>query len=149
MFSWDSYKYGTSDSNFTKYNSTDGKTQLDNDDDDVYLATNGVQRMPTQAELQELYEETNNRFITLPNGVKGMVFENKSDPTKAIFIPLTGFCSIDSLINDDTEAYLWSSTRYADASFAYRLYFDSSKISIYQRARMQGLSVRGVSNPND
>lgn len=52
-FTWDDYKFGT-ESNLTKYNDTDGKTVLDSEDDAVSV-TSVKFRMPTEAEMEELW----------------------------------------------------------------------------------------------
>ena len=52
-FTWDDYKFGT-ESNLTKYNETDGKTVLDSEDDAVSI-TSAKFRMPTEAEMEELF----------------------------------------------------------------------------------------------
>ena len=63
-FSWNDYKYGTSFSNFTKYNSTDGKTVLDLEDDAAHVNMGGDWHMPNRAQCIELFKETKNGFVT-------------------------------------------------------------------------------------
>ena len=62
-FSWDDYKYGTSD-NITKYNTTDGKTMLDLEDDAAHVSMGGDWHMPNGAQCIELFKETKNGFVT-------------------------------------------------------------------------------------
>ena len=64
QFSWDDYKYGTSSSNFTEYNSTDGKTVLDLEDDAAHVNWGGDWHMPNRAQCLELLMETKNGFVT-------------------------------------------------------------------------------------
>ena len=63
-FSWSDYKYGTSSSNLTKYNSTDNKTHLDLTDDAAAVNMGGDWHMPNMAQCFELFNETKNGFVT-------------------------------------------------------------------------------------
>ena len=63
-FSWSDYKYGVSTENLTKYNSTDGKTVLDLEDDAAAVNMGGDWHMPNMAQCLELFKETKNGFVT-------------------------------------------------------------------------------------
>ena len=64
-FSWSDYTL-TEDSGSTmsKYNSTDGKTTLDFEDDAVRANWGGDWHMPTNEQIIELFNETKNGFVT-------------------------------------------------------------------------------------
>ena len=56
-FTLNNYKYyNTNTSAYTKYNSTDGKTQLDLEDDAARAIMGGLWRMPTLSDWQELIQ---------------------------------------------------------------------------------------------
>lgn len=65
-FSWNDYKFNPSgdESTFTKYNSTDGKTVLDLEDDAASVNWGGDWHMPNRAQCIELFKETKNGFVT-------------------------------------------------------------------------------------
>ena len=141
-FNWSSYKYGTSD-NLTKYNATDGKMELDLEDDAAYVNTEGVQKMPTQAQIRELFNDTNHTWTTV-NGVNGRRFSSKQDSSKYIFIPASGYCYGSSVSDVGSGGYLWSSSRYSNPASAYYLHFDSGYARVYYLSRSIGRAVRGV-----
>ncbi len=53
-YTWDAYKYGSSKKNITKYNTADGKTTLEADDDAATANWGEACRMPTSLEYKEL-----------------------------------------------------------------------------------------------
>lgn len=64
-FSWDDYKWADeSDALMTKYNSTDGKTLLEAEDDAAHVSMGGDWHMPTYEQCVELFKETKNGFVT-------------------------------------------------------------------------------------
>ena len=63
-FNWSDYKYGTSSSNLTKYNTTDNKTHLELTDDAAHVNWGGDWHMPNRAQCLELLKETKNGFVT-------------------------------------------------------------------------------------
>ena len=86
-YSWANYKWGTS-SNLIKYNTTDGKTILDLEDDAAYVNWGGAWRMPTDEEFTELREKCTWTWTT-QDGVKGYKITGPSG--NSIFIPAAGF----------------------------------------------------------
>lgn len=60
MFGWGDYKWNPSGngSTFTKYNSTDGKSTLDPEDDAAHVNMGGTWKMPTMEQVIELFKET-------------------------------------------------------------------------------------------
>ncbi len=95
-FKWDDYKYcsgaGTENSAMTKYNSTDGKTVLDIEDDAARANMGGYWRMPTAAEFQSLSAAVNTAYTTnyKNSGVGGFVLTDKTDSSKVLFFPAAG-----------------------------------------------------------
>lgn len=143
QFNWDGYKYG-SWNEFTKYNKSDKKLILDNEDDPVFVATKGVFKLPTKEQLQELIDHTNHEWTTI-DGVKGMRFVNKNDDTKYIFIPGAGHCfdSIRGIIGSWGD--VWSSSRDGSGLYnAWYMYFNAGHVDVNEASRCLGFTVRGV-----
>ena len=97
--SWRTYKHcnGSFDT-LTKYNifplfgeKPDDKTKLDSEDDAAKAHMGGDWRMPTQTEIQELLENTENEWVEDFNGsgVNGRKFSSKINGN-SIFIPAAG-----------------------------------------------------------
>ena len=147
-FSWDTYKYGTSWNNMTKYDNIDGKTTLGNEDDPVYVPSGGQYKSPTKEQLQELMNNTDHQWVRLANGVNGMKFVNRSDDTKYIFIPAAG-CCYDLYHNGvGSWGYVWSSSRRpSNPGNAWYMYFNSGVVNVYNGSRCNGFNVRGVMAP--
>ena len=143
-FNWDNYKWGMFD-NLTKYNSSDGKLVLDNDDDPVYVASSGQYKSPTQDQLQELIDNTDHQWVRLANGVNGMKFINKNDDTKYIFIPAAGYCYDSGYSGVGSWGCVWSSSRDSGyPSYAWGMGFYSGDVNMGYDNRCYGYSVRGV-----
>lgn len=140
-----SYKYYDGTINkITKYTSTDGKTTLEPEDDATTQIMGGKWRMPTQTECQELLDYTTNEWTTI-NGVNGMKFTSKTDTSKYIFIPASGYRLGSSFKYQPNVGYLWSSSLTTN----FRENADSLHVqSILSKAkndpREYGLPVRGV-----
>lgn len=150
-FSWDVYKYGDG-SDFTKYNATDGKTILDLEDDAVHVEMGGDWHMPTSAQMEELFSETNHEWIKNYQGsnINGRLFTSKIDSTKSIFIPASGYRWGDSVYHRGSNANLWSSsllTGYFNDSWG--LYFDSGDYGMGDGSRYNGFCLRGVIKKNN
>ena len=105
----------------------------------------GTWRMPTQAELQSLKANTNYTWETNFNGsgVNGGKFTDKTDSSKYIFIPATGYYEEGALSDASSFGYFWSSTPNGGYS-AYFLYFLDGNSYVSSQGRYYGLSVRGV-----
>ena len=104
-------------------------------------------RMPTQTECQELYNNTNHKWITNYNGtgINGRKFISKTDTSKYIFIPAAGGCDNGSVNNVGGNGNVWSSS--LDASrpgYAWYLFFGSGGCHMGDYSRYSGWSVRGV-----
>lgn len=116
-YSWETYKYGSSSHNLTKYNVeasrgiVDNKTVLDPEDDAVYQATNGVAHMPTKEQCQELLDGTTNEWIEnyQSSGVNGSLLTSKFNGN-SIFIPAAGHASRDSVYGIGNTYYVWAAS---------------------------------------
>ena len=152
--SWESYKYcNWSYDTLTKYNTfplfgekPDDKTKLDSEDDAATQIMDGDWRMPTQTEIQELLENTENEWVEDYNGsgVNGRKFISKNNGN-SIFIPAAGICRDGSLDYVGSSGGVWSSSLKDDyPNLAWYLYFNSGDCYIYGSRRCIGRSVRGV-----
>ena len=152
-YSWDSYKYGTSSSNLTKYNSSDGKTTLDSEDDAAYVNWGDSCRMPTIDEFGELLNSDNCTWTwaTHENSdgfIRGYEVTSVKNGS-SIFLPAAGYRDDVDLDEHGSLGHYWSSTlnaRYSD--WACYLYFDSSRHpqESYDD-RCIGCTVRPVAKP--
>ncbi len=117
--------------------------------DAAYKATEGIARMPTQPEFQELYDNTNKSWTTI-NSVNGMKFTSKTDTSKYIFIPAAGSRSGSSAPVQGNYGWAWSSSLYTvSRDRAFHLDFGADAENFYPDAdslRYEGLSVRPVKN---
>lgn len=152
-FGWADYKYGNGTSSpgntgMTKYNSTDGKTVLDAEDDAVTADWGGSWRMPTTEEYVALGNAVNTAWTTdyQGSGVAGLVCTDKTDSSKVLFFPACGFCSNGSVIGVGSNGHYWSSSLYSSGvQYAYNLYFDDGLVYWQDiDSRFLGFLVRGV-----
>jgi len=147
QFAWADYKFSIdgSESNFSEYNSIDGKTTLELVDDAAYVSDNTC-RMPTSGECQELIDNTTSAWTTV-NGVSGMTFTSKlyGYTDKSIFIPAAGRVLNGSLGSVGSYGSIWSSSLYSDLlNYARRMYFNSTSVSMSHYFRCLGFSVRPI-----
>ena len=108
----------------------------------------GKWRMPTEAEIKELFDNTDNEWVEDYNGsgVNGRKFTSKTDETKYIFIPAAGLCSNGSVGNVGSDGYVWSSSlNTSNPYYAWYLGFYSGNCYVSNGSyRFRGQSVRGV-----
>jgi hypothetical protein len=149
-FSWDDYKFNPSGDSetFTKYNSTDGKTVLDLEDDAVAVNWGGSWHMPTETQFQELLNTTYNTSVTdyQGSGINGCLFTSKTNGN-TLFIPGGGYAYEGSAPNVGYYGYVWSSSlSSSNAEYGCSLDFDSGADSarVIGYGRYYGQSVRGV-----
>ena len=120
---------------------------LNTDVDAAYVHTNGLAKMPTREQYQELLAETNHSWVTDYNGtgINGRKFVNKTDSSKYIFIPASGNAWNGSFSNVGDYGGLWSGSVYTSvARNAGSLYFDSDLCGVDSIYRNVGVCVRGV-----
>ena len=153
-FYWPDYKYsngGSSSSDMTKYNNSDGKKILDAEDDAVTAAWGGNWRMPTKDEFVTLGNSVNTEVIInyQGSGVNGRLMTDKNDSSKVLFFPNGGYCSEGLLKYADdanTMGCYWAKTLAYWAQFGH-CYFSNGKSHVswnsdYERCR--GYLIRGV-----
>lgn len=150
-FNWSDYKFSIdgSESNFGKYNSTDGLTTLELSDDAASV-TQSTCRMPTIEEFEELKSNTTSAWTSV-NGVNGVQFTSKVEgyTDKSFFVPAAGNCNDGSYSNYGSVGNCWSSSLYeSSSSDAWYLYFNSaygfSNVGVNNSNRYFGRSVRAV-----
>ena len=132
-------------SHYTKYNSTDGKTVLDPDDDAATVNWGSSSRMPTKEEIQELLDKCTWIWDSSPSHKGYLVASSNGN---SIFLPASGYRTGSGLNNQGSGGYCWSSTLssyYRDN--AYGLGFYSSYHSVSGSRRYYGFPVRPVAEP--
>ena len=151
QFSWNDYKYsnngGSTAADMTKYNSTDGKTTLDLEDDAARVNIGGNWIMPNRADFQELINNTTNEWITDYNGsgINGQLFTSKIDSSKKLFFPAAGGGFYSSVNSQGTNGFYWSSSlNSSDIIYSQSLLFLSGNIYTGNATRFNGLPIRGV-----
>lgn len=107
--SYDNYKWGTSDTNITKYNETDGKYILDDEDDAAYVMFGQGWSLPTPDDWVELHNTSYCGWNSY--GTIGNIYISKIN-NKSILIPY-----ISSSNNHDID--LWSSYGYQGSQCYY------------------------------
>ena len=151
-YDWNTYRhFNYSFNQFTKYCSnsnlgyngfTDDLTTLEPIDDAATANWGDGWRTPTQAEWQELLDNTNGT-LTNQNGVKGWMLTAANG--NSLFLPSAG-CRLNSDFCDAGDlSYYWSSSLYITNPFCARyIYFNSSDIHMDGHDRFFGQSVRAV-----
>ena len=152
-YNWSTYKYGSSYDNMTKYNSTDGKTVLENSDDAAYVNWGSSCRMPTRTEFDELCNKENCTWIWTSKTTSSNETINGYEVTSkkngnSIFLPASGYRYGSYLYYHGSRGYYWSSALYSSGtSVAYGLNFLSGYFSSYNYSRYYGHTVRPVAEP--
>ncbi len=147
IYNWSTYAYGTSADNITKYNSTDGKTTLDNTDDAAYVYWGTSCRMPTGEELTELNDSCTWTWTSVTdcsgNAVGGYQITGKN--SKSIFLPVGGYLSEGSYVNRESFGDYWTSTLYSSNNYeACYLHFVDIVVNQAYNHRYLGLPIRPV-----
>ncbi len=126
---------------------TDGKTELDPEDDAAYVNWGPLWRMPSRAQQIELFEQCTHTGTT-HNGVNGQLFIGPNG--NSIFIPTAGIRWDDSLSSVGENGYYWSRTLWADAPhYAYNLGVARSGAFLDFFHRTNGFPVRAVRVPEE
>ena len=107
----------------------DSSNNLKPEFDAAYKATNGIARMPTDTQWDELVSGTKGASATI-NGVSGYKFTHKTDTSKYIFIPIT------SIYSREYSAFVTYSTKQSC--------FWSSTESYGKSAWVRSISIQGV-----
>ena len=109
----------------------------------------GDWRMPTQAECQELIDNTTNKWVENFNhtGANGYKFTSKKDTSKYILIFASGFREKSTLYNRATSGCVWSSSLNTSSSIiaqSLRFSSDGVKTDYKYDSRTLAMNVRGV-----
>lgn len=148
VFAWENYRwYNVADDSVTKYNTyvDDNRYNLEPEDDAAAVKLGGEWRMPTNAELVELYSNCAITPETI-NGVSVYKLTSKVNGN-VIYLPRSGYL-VDSSVWDPTAATFWTSSLYSYFTFASSglICFDWEGKMIYQaHLRFSGVPVRPVS----
>ena len=103
----------------------------------------GDWRMPTSAEFEELFSNTDCTWTT-ENGVNGRKFASRTDAAKYIFLPAAGRRGTDVNGAGSAGGY-WSSSLSSDPRLAYYMFFNSGSVYPQDRdSRYIGYTVRPV-----
>ena len=142
-YSWASYELcNGSSSSLTKYNTGDGKTVLDLEDDAARHNLGGNWRMPTDEEWTELRTHCGWTWKS-ENGVNGCKVTGQNG--NSIFLPGTGYKTGSKYNYGNNNGFYWSSSLFLSANkdaYYYQFYyigFDRKNV-----ARDIGLSIRPV-----
>lgn len=153
-YSWTSMKYQLSGAwdnvRFSKYvtdskfGSIDNSTNLDNNDDVAYVKSHGNSRMPTINEFEELINKCTWLWTSI-NGKNGYRVTSNING-KSIFLPVTGSRFGDTIGEESSCGYYWSSSLDIDSpNYARNLFFNNSgKIIGNKLYRFAGNAVRPV-----
>ena len=157
---WSDYFDTTDGGNtFNKYD-TDKLTVLEASDDAARINMGSDWRMPTEAEIRELIDNTTPTFIDLQGNefsqsevqsgaieeynLKGVRFTGSNG--NSIFIPASGFCGDSTFGNAGYYCYLWSSDLDSNYSRnAWNLGFNyDGYLDVYYGNRYYGQPVRAI-----
>jgi hypothetical protein len=153
VYNWSTYQWcNGSNTTLTKYctNSsysynglTDGKTELDPEDDAATANWGSEWRMPSLEQIQELRNNCTSEWTTR-NGVNGRLFTSNINGA-ALFLPAAGYRWASSLGSVGSGGAYWSRTLYnSDPNYAYYLDFYSDDVDWYYYFRDDGFTVRAV-----
>ena len=149
VYNWSTYKwYNGSYDTQTKYCTdsscgiVDGKTSLELEDDAAFVNMGSEWRMPTYAEVQELYYKCSWVWTT-QNGVQG--YKVTGPNGKTIILPAAGWNSENGLESEGSFGCYWSSSLYEYYSYySSVLFFDSAYYNHSSISRFYGNTVRAV-----
>ena len=148
-YDWSTYIFG-GESNFTKYNSSDGLTELELEDDAAYVICGKDWRMPTHNQELELVNECSWEDYNL-NGISGYKITGPNG--NSIFMPRGGLYDGTDYARDgnrasnvNTGGWYWSSTlNYVSSSYAQGLCFYPSLLAnVSDHERSDGHNIRPV-----
>ena len=132
-YTWSNYKWGTGEYDVPKKYYSGDNTTLELADDAARDNMGGTWRMPTRAELKELLDYTDDKYLTI-NGVKGLHLVSRFNG-KAIFIPYPQI--------EQPLAMFWTSSLTDSPRKTYSYICRDGDYSFtYERA--EGLPVRAV-----
>ncbi len=147
-WSWDTYKYGTSD-NITKYNSTSSETTLAAEDDAATANWGAGIRIPTMTEFAELINTENCSYEISTEAKSYKLTSKKSGHTDcSISLPIAGYGDGQRYLCQGAHGYYWTSTLSTnDITKGCNLYLNGTNGLVCDgnaHSRNCGLSVRAV-----
>jgi hypothetical protein len=162
VYDLSTYKWYRSDnisSGYTKYCNessrgyngfTDGNTELDPKDDAATANWGSQWRMPSEDQIQELYDNCTEEVTTI-NGVNGRLFTSNINGA-SLFLPAAGYRWGSSFYNGPwmLGGYYWSRTLDSTHSYAARVLFIACVVRSSSGGfglRLYGYTVRAVSVP--
>ena len=144
-YDWDTYKFGNIVKvNLTKYNNVDGLTTLALEDDAAAVNWGGYWRMPTVAEMEELFDNCAWTWTT-QNGTNGYRVTGRNG--KSIFLPIAGFMSGNSCIGEGENAGYWTNELASSDDISLGAHISLSKMNKIKNNsffRYRGYSIRPV-----
>jgi len=128
----------------SKYNSTDGLTELELEDDAAHVIMGGDWHMPTADQLNELLDNTTSAWTTF-NGVSGWTLTSNNNG-ESIFIPATGEYWNEGLAGTGEFTDIWSQTIGSEGiSSGYSLgFYIDENCQVWTVVRFAGFPIRGV-----
>lgn len=125
---------------------TDNLTKLQADDDAATANWGNGWRTPTNAEWQELCDNTTSTWMT-KNGVKGRLFTASN--RNSLFLPAAGSIWNENNNYEGYDGRYWSCSLYANSpGNAWEFCFTSDNYSVQDNGRWVGESVRPVRSMN-
>ncbi|MBR0240806.1 MAG: Ig-like domain-containing protein [Bacteroidales bacterium] len=140
---WDTYPYGSSANTLTKYNFNpeyglvDMRSVVGESDDAARAALGGSWRLPTLADLEELFTGCD-----LAYSETGITLTAKSGQG-SIFLPLTGV-KISGDLKNSNIGYYWMNALSPDPSRAWHLTFTGEGIDLAANQRCYAMPIRPV-----
>ena len=112
LFKWEEYALSDDNGVVSKYNSTDGKTVLDDYEDAGRLYGYTRWRMPTAAEYKALENATTTAWTTNyeGTGASGIVVTDRTDSSKKLFFPACGYVDNGTFDILGSGGIYWSSS---------------------------------------
>lgn len=142
-FTWEDYEFGTYN-NLSKYNSTDGKTVLEPEDDAATVNWGEGWRMPTKEEIEELMELPH----TWDSSRSGYSFTDGND-NELLFVFAGGLAYNGYVSSLGEYGLYWSGSLSEDDDiYAWELGFDSDEYEVGNGIRHVGHAVRPVRSNN-
>ena len=149
-FSWNDYKFNPSKdgATFTKYSNKDEKILLDVEDDVAANIWGSDWRIPSASELQILSQAVNTTWTDnyQDSGVAGLILTDKEDESITLFLPITGMCNDDFVIDDDIAGFYWTKSLGNTENKGLGLGFDKTNGVIWDWSgfRSVGYAIRPV-----
>ena len=102
-------------------------------------------RMPTKNDFEELFNNTDNKWVLNYNDSKkhGRLFMSKTHGAE-LFIPACGMRCVDETFSENVEMYMWTSTTVSNRYWAYCDVFNEWSSKINTAIYVDGLCIRGV-----